>query len=124
VLLFGSWARGEAEPTSDLDLLILLDGDDRPSHVELYELTSKCFKWRHGLTVLSMGYKEFLSLTSLTPTLLNIVWEGVVLYDRHGELEGFLRDLRRRIECSGLTQVRTGRAYFWRLPRPGGKVTL
>ena len=124
ILLFGSHARGEAEAGSDLDLMVLLDDDAELNSVELYKLAAECFKWRHGLTVLSMGYRKFLDLKALTPLLLNLVWDAVVLYDRHGELEGFLEDMRKRIQAAGLTRVRTGRAYYWRLPRPGAKVTL
>ncbi|RLF12284.1 MAG: hypothetical protein DRJ69_01075 [Thermoprotei archaeon] len=124
VLLFGSHARGEAKPDSDLDLMILLDGRSQVNDVELYEQASKCFRWKYGLTVLSMEYGEFLSPQALTPTLLNVMWDAVVLYDRHGMLRARLRDLRRRICEAGLTRMKTGRAYYWRLPRPGAKVTL
>lgn len=124
VLLFGSYARGEAEPNSDLDLVILTEGHDRPSYTELYDLASKYFKWRSGLTVLSMGYEEFLNPQTLTPTLLNVIWDAVVLYDKYGALERFLEDMRRRIRSAGLVRVKVGRAYYWRLPKPGAKVMI
>jgi predicted nucleotidyltransferase len=46
VLLFGSWARGDAGPESDIDLLVVLD--EVPSrHVELARMNDVL--WRHSL---------------------------------------------------------------------------
>src|SRR6266516_5170134 len=45
VLLFGSWARGDAQPESDIDLLVVLDRVDSP-WVELRRMDQ--IMWRHS----------------------------------------------------------------------------
>jgi len=62
VLLFGSWARGEAQPESDIDLLVVLDQVDSP-----WEESKRMNEilWRHSfendevVTVLPLGEAEF-----------------------------------------------------------------
>ena len=83
VFIFGSWARGEANDSSDLDLAIFLD-DDRKT--EIGELRKRI---RSGLGDLRMsidliiateGYvKEFLS--SVNSVYYQIVNEGKLVYD-------------------------------------------
>jgi Nucleotidyltransferase domain len=46
VLLFGSWARGDAHPESDIDLLVVIDGLESAWH-ELRAMDDVL--WRHSL---------------------------------------------------------------------------
>lgn len=77
VLLFGSWARGDAHPESDIDLLIVLDRFDSrwDEHRRMDDVL-----WRHSLvndTVVSavvVSESEFGA--PKTPTLINAVAEG------------------------------------------------
>jgi len=80
VVLFGSWARGDAHPESDIDLLVVLDrADDRwAEHKRMRDVL-----WRHSLendTVVSTlvvdeaDYKH-----ALRPVLMRIRAEGEVV---------------------------------------------
>lgn len=120
VLLFGSMARCEANEHSDVDLLILHRG---LSHIDgvkrrraIYLAVSALLR-DYPLTVLDMDIDDFLNPGIVTPLLLNIYWDAVVLLDKTGKLEEFLGHVRRRIIESGLRRVKDGRAYYWILPR-------
>ncbi|MBP3640442.1 nucleotidyltransferase domain-containing protein [Parabacteroides johnsonii] len=81
-ILFGSEARGDARPDSDIDLLILMDGDKLPLEREesvtlpLYELELKT-----GVTInpIIMLKKLWDNRPFKTPFYINIVNEGIVL---------------------------------------------
>ncbi len=83
VFIFGSWARGEANDSSDLDLAIFVD-DDRK--VEIGELRKKIrsgledVRMSIDLIIATEGYvKEFLS--SINSVYYQIVNEGKLVYD-------------------------------------------
>lgn len=129
VVLFGSWARGEAFEHSDVDLLVLHRGCGEKDPVLLRRRLYKALKEALGdeveeLTVLDMELSEFMSPKEVTPLLLNIYWDGVVVYDETGRVRDFLSRARRGIEASGLKRVRDGRAYYWVLPEPMKEVKI
>ncbi|GAB6947823.1 nucleotidyltransferase domain-containing protein [Vulcanisaeta sp. JCM 16161] len=127
VLLFGSLARCEAGERSDVDLLILHRGLSGVDHIRrrraIYLAVSALLR-DYPLTVLDMDINDFLNPCVVTPLLLNIYWDAVVLMDRTGELEAFLSRVRRRIIESGLRRVKDGKAYYWVLPRPLERVRI
>ena len=82
VILFGSEARGEARPDSDIDLLVLLDGDtlsltrEETVTMPLYELelrTDVC------ISPIVMLKKQWRNRPFKTPFYVNVVNEGVLL---------------------------------------------
>lgn len=127
VILFGSVARGEESERSDVDLLVLWEGLDvnpRERYVYVYRVVSRYFPPSVRLTVLDMEYSGFLRVRKLTPLLLNVMYDGVVLYDRHGLLEEFLSKVRRELRAKGVRRRKSGKYYYWELPKPGAKVEL
>jgi predicted nucleotidyltransferase len=78
VLLFGSWARGDAQPESDIDLLVVLDEVPSRSR-ELARMDS--VMWRHSLandaviTEVPVSESEFRE--SDAPLLVRVREEGV-----------------------------------------------
>jgi predicted nucleotidyltransferase len=80
VLLFGSWARGDAVSDSDLDLLVVLDRVEQPwsERQQMAEIL-----WRHSyegdivVTVLPVGEAEFEN--SAEPVLIRARKEGLAV---------------------------------------------
>ncbi len=127
VILFGSLARGESVERSDIDLLVLWRGlhmDRRERYVYIYRVASQYFSPSRGLTVLDMEYDKFLGFKKITSLALNMIWDGIVLYDKYGKLKGYLERLREGIKNKGLTRIKIGRYYYWKLPKPKAKVIL
>ncbi len=81
-ILFGSEARGEARPDSDIDLLILLDGDklslerEESITMPLYQL-----ELQTGIAIspIVMLRSSWENRPFKTPFYVNVVNEGIVL---------------------------------------------
>jgi predicted nucleotidyltransferase len=125
VVLFGSVARGEWSERSDVDLLVLWEGlDASKAPRTVYEAVSRRFPAGVPLTVLEAEYWSFVGARKLTPLLVNVACDGVVLYDRYGKLSDFLLRIKRGLERAGVVRKRRGRFYYWVLPKPGAKLVL
>ena len=82
VILYGSEARNEARPDSDIDLLILVDGDKLTLSQEdaittpLYELE---LQTGVAISPIVMLKKQWANRPMITPFYLNILKEGIRL---------------------------------------------
>jgi predicted nucleotidyltransferase len=115
VVLFGSWARDEGGGGSDVDLMVVLRSlrgfDVRAS---IYRTLSSCIG--RALTLVDVRASEVLGdVVELTPLLLNILVDGVVIYDKTGRLLQLVSRAREFVRVVGLVRYRTpdGR-YGWR----------
>ncbi len=129
VLLFGSVARNEADERSDIDLLVLHEGLRISNIVERRRVLYKLVMDRIGdiydaVTLLDMELKDFIKPRTITPLLLNIYQDAIVIIDRIGHLEQFLSHVRRRICEVGLVRVKDGKAYYWILPKPMQRIQI
>jgi len=125
VVLFGSVARGEESERSDVDLLVLWEGLDKREALQVvYKAVSEKFPPGIGLTVLEAEYWSFVNARKLTPLLINVAYDGIVLYDKYGKLSEFLLRVKRGIERKGLARKKLGKSYCWVLPKPGYKVVF
>ena len=82
LILFGSHARGQANPDSDIDILVVLHGNIKPCDEisNTGEIISKLsLQYDTVLSCLFISEKEYLS--HISPLLLNIRREGINLYD-------------------------------------------
>lgn len=83
VFIFGSWARGEATDSSDLDLAVFFPGDRKAELGELRKEIARAIKdirMSIDLVVASEGYAaEFIS--SVNSIYYKILHQGQLVYD-------------------------------------------
>ena len=129
IILFGSMARGEATERSDVDLLILHENYKitdpvirrRKLYIILKKLLGEEFE---EISIIDMDIKKFLKPREITPLLLNIYWDGKVVYDDTGKVNEFLEYVRKKIKESKLKRIKDGKEYYWILPKPMEKVKI
>jgi uncharacterized protein len=82
VILYGSYARNEADPDSDVDLLVLFDELDNRRDVvtALYESVKEINVPKDILIATTSEYERF--RTVVNTTFYNIGGDGKVLYER------------------------------------------
>jgi len=128
VILFGSVARDEITERSDVDLLVLHEGINISDIVErrrvIYKEISGALQGIFPITVIDMELESFLKPKIITSLLLNIYYDAIVILDRTGELQEFIKFVKGRIEKSGLVRRKDGKSYYWILPKPMEKVKV
>ena len=120
IVLYGSWARGESRPGSDVDLLVIAHNLPR----DRFERVT----YVHRLVVgrfwprISVLAKEPVEFEGYFPSLyLDIGLDGLILYDPEGYMAGKLARIREIIEEAGLYRVRRDGELMWlwkRQPTP------
>lgn len=129
ILMFGSRARGESNERSDIDFLVLHKNCEIKDPVlrrnYLYNLILKSIgKKFEEVTVIDMELEHFLKPKEINSLLLNIYWDAVIVYDKTGILQDFLKHVKDRITKSGLKRIKDGKAYRWVLPKPMKEVKI
>jgi predicted nucleotidyltransferase len=84
IILYGSYARGTADESSDVDLLILVDANQ--SELNLYEeklsdvSTSFALQYLKVFSLIDISYKEYNFWKKDLPFYKNVEKEGIKLY--------------------------------------------
>ncbi len=131
VCLFGSVARGEATPESDIDVLVVAEGlpQDLGSRFrETNWIHMKLKKTESYRSLRARGRNCLISDIPLTPEevdkhppiLLDMVDDGIILYDRDDFLKNVLRRLSERLKELGAKKVKTEKGHYWIL-KPDAK---
>ena len=112
VVVFGSWARGELADTSDVDVLIVIDGDV-PITRELYRRWDESPTAWGGRTV--DPHFVHLPPPRMTPTGLwaEVAVDGIVLHDPRHRLFPRLAALRRTLAEGRLRRKTIHGAGYW-----------
>ena len=78
IILYGSWARGEATPESDIDLIVVLAGEVIPGREidRIIEIISE-INLKHNVLVSVYPISEEAYLNLNSPLLLNVRREGI-----------------------------------------------
>lgn len=84
VILYGSVARGTDSDGSDVDIMVLIDGnaqelqnfEDRLSDVST-DFSMKYFK---VFSIIDISYQEYMAWRDVSPFYRNVAEEGVILY--------------------------------------------
>ena len=124
ICLFGSVARGEASPESDIDVLTIVERLPKDYGLRIRETNRIHASLRKGQAyqrLRSNGRSAFISDVYLTPEevrshppiLLDITGDGIVVYDREGFLSGVLADIRERLRQLGARRVGAKKGYYW-----------
>jgi len=115
LMLFGSYARGEASEGSDVDVLVVLRGlKGLKVRSEIYKVISK--RVGKPLTLIDLSLEELLrDDLEVTPLLLNALYDGIIIYDETGILERLKGKVLELISKAQLVRYKTpdGR-YGWK----------
>lgn len=78
IVLFGSWARGDATENSDIDLLIILKGEIVPGREidRMIDIITE-MNLKHGVLISIYPISEVDYYTINSPLLINVREEGV-----------------------------------------------
>ncbi|MGQ9723385.1 MAG: nucleotidyltransferase domain-containing protein [Candidatus Jordarchaeum sp.] len=106
--LFGSVARGEGSERSDLDFFVVtrgVEGDRVQRKRRMYRILAPVYKrFRRDISVYTLEESE---ITDVTPLLINVAYDAVILFDPEGYLEKFFAQVREAVRKAGLAPYRT-----------------
>jgi len=124
VALYGSVARGQARPTSDIDLFVVLR-EAPPAMIRRRALLEPVREqltlelevlWKQG------HYADFVEVirsqveaTAFHPLYLDMAMEAVVLYDAQGFFGQVLQRVRERLAALNSQRRQLGRHWYWDL---------
>jgi len=130
LVVFGSVARGEARPGSDIDVLVVIRGLPKGRFKRLMAF----YEVEEGLEPLldelqeGYGMRPIVSpilktpeeAERIVPLYLDMVEDAVIIHDEDGFFEAVLKRLKRRLEELGAKRVRLGKMWYWVL-KPDAK---
>lgn len=110
-VLYGSYARGNFTPDSDLDILFVSDEINPKKHRRGKEIgrIKECLSLRYPLDILLLTSTECLSnFRNHNPLFLDIAWEGMILLDKNNFLENLIDETRSYISDKNIKKLADG----------------
>jgi len=119
VVLYGSHARGEASPGSDVDLLVIANGLPERRYERAQWLARVEFESDYTGPQVSILGKTREEFERYFPSLyLDIGQDGIVLFDREEYAAGKLAQIREVIAEAGLVRTWFDGEMMWEITRP------
>ncbi|MDI6885916.1 MAG: nucleotidyltransferase domain-containing protein [archaeon] len=138
ICLFGSVARGEAKPGSDIDILVV--ADDLPIDIglrikETNYVHENLKKSEAYISLCKSGVSGLVSDIFFTPEeierhppiLLDMVEDGIIWYDKEDFLRKVLLSIKENLKKLEAKKVTTEKGYYWVLKpdiKPGEIVRI
>lgn len=122
VVLYGSVARGEATPDSDIDLVVVCESlpEGRFARLDLLEPAERALDHQFGLlrkkgidTRLAVIARTRKEAARTVPLYLDMVDDAVILHDLGEFFSGVLGRLRMRLGELGAERRQRGRVRYW-----------
>ena len=120
--VFGSLARGDYTDRSDVDILVIVkdwaDGMER--RYAIYDVIFQII--RTDISLLDIDLEDAEKLLEgeivLTSSMLNVLYDCIIIYDPHNILQRLVDSVKRLVKKWRLVRYRVGRAYGWRFNEP------
>ena len=112
IVLFGSIARGEAKPESDIDMLIVAK-DLSIDYLTRIEELIKNVKYGAEIQPIIFDVKE---ASICRPLYLDILDEGKILYDKNDFIKGIFDKMRKRLKELGAVKIKLeDGSWYWKI---------
>jgi len=131
IILYGSTARGDVSEDSDIDLLIVLENlpESRLERIRIFDEVEKRCERELKSVENEYNIKIFFSpilktvdeARKITPLYLDMVEDGIILFDRDDFMKKTIDRVRARLRELGARRVWRGRRWYWVL-KPEVKV--
>ena len=132
VVLYGSYARGQSSPESDVDILIIAEGLS-PHQLERQAILTKILQeieTPFRQTLKQTGWYPYISAVLKTPQeadgisriYFDMLSAARIFFDKGGFFATVLEKVRKRLEELGAKRVQVGKMWYWDLKpdyRPG-----
>ena len=121
LVLYGSYARGDARPDSDIDLIVVVE-DDLSDRLRVHKLIDEVedllmrelrdyFRSR-GLTPILSPYILTRSQARMfRPLYIDVVFDAIILYDKDGFMSKVFKAVREKLKRLGAVRRRIGRKW-------------
>ena len=120
VVLFGSIARKGAAEQSEIDYIVVIHnlpkGLVRRRFIVYDALTPILREFKRDVSVIEVDAEDI--GRQITPLLINIAHDGIILYDKHGKIQEFFKRIRSAVKNADLVryETRDGK-YGWKPSR-------
>lgn len=120
IVLFGSFARGDAKETSDYDLFIIAEGlPSKPLKRILFIRTPLQGQFDQRFSILAKTPQEMLE--HFPPLFLDLGLDGVILFDREDFFNNLQVKIRKIIRQAGLQRKSWDGEFYWEWQTPPQK---